>query len=136
MRRNSLGLASRFLSTATLASSLLLSSAVLAQDDAAIDGCHNKESTADIVGCLNRLTAQWDKQLNAAYQTAIKRAEPEGVGPLRASERAWLEFRKQRCSYVAAVPGTIASVLGSDCFLRMTKARAEELVEDAKGLGD
>ncbi len=105
-----------------------------AQDDRAIEACHNKGSTIDIVGCLDGLTAQWDKRLNAAYQVALKRADPDGVAPLRAAERAWLEFRKQRCYYLGAGPGTIGRVVASDCFLRMTKARAEELTEDAKGL--
>ena len=141
MQRRSPSITSRSVLVATFLFGLLLASAAWAQGDtapgdAAIDACHNKESTADIVACLDGLTAQWDKRLNANYQTAIKRADPGAVAPLRASERAWLEFRKQRCNYVAAVPGTIASILGSDCFLRMTKARAEELAEDAKGLGE
>ncbi len=115
---------------------LLLSGPAAAQDDKAIEACHDKQSTSDIVDCLDRLTMTWDKRLNAAYQVAIKRADPEALVPLRASERAWLEYRKQRCYYVGAVQGTIARILGADCFMRMTKARAEELAADAKGLGD
>ena len=105
-----------------------------AQDERAIEACHNRTSTPDIVDCLDSLTAQWDKRLNAAYQVALKHADPDGIAPLRAAERAWLEFRKQRCYYLGAGPGTIGRVVASDCFLRMTKDRAEQLAEDAKGL--
>jgi uncharacterized protein YecT (DUF1311 family) len=116
--------------------SILVSTASWAQDDKAITACHNQLSTLDIVDCLDKLTAQWDKRLNAVYQKALKSVDPSGVPALRAAERAWLEYRKQRCSYLSAGPGTIGQVVGSDCFLRMTRARAEELEQDSKGLGD
>ncbi len=128
-------LPSRLGQAAMLLSGLLLSGAAWAQDDPAIDACHNQVSTTEIVGCLDALTATWDKQLNAAYQAALKKADPDATTPLRASERAWLEFRKQRCYYLGAGPGTIGRVVASDCFMRMTKARAEELKNDARGLG-
>ncbi len=118
-----------------LALALPVGASAQSAGDAAIDACHEKESTSDIVDCLDRLTAQWDKQLNASYQLALKSADPAGVTPLRAAERAWLEYRKQRCYYRGAGEGTIMRVLAADCFVRMTKARAEELAEDAKGLG-
>jgi uncharacterized protein YecT (DUF1311 family) len=118
------------------AASILVSTASRAQDDKAIAACHNQQSTLAIVDCLDKLTAQWDKRLNAVYQKALKSVDPSGVPALRAAERAWLEYRKQRCSYLSAGPGTIGQVVGSDCFLRMTRARADELEQDSKGLGD
>jgi uncharacterized protein YecT (DUF1311 family) len=118
---------------------LLLSTllAAPAQGQADQEGvvCHGKESTLEIVDCLDDLTAQWDKQLNAAYRTAMKDADPSATTPLRAAERAWLEYRKQRCYYLGAGPGTIARIIASDCFYLMTKARAQELTVDAKGIG-
>lgn len=116
--------------------SMLVSTASRAQDDKAIAACHNEQSTSDIVDCLDKLTAQWDRRLNAAYQTALKSVDPAGIPALRAAERAWLEYRKQRCSYLSAGPGTIGQVVGSDCFLEMTRTRAQELEQDSKGLGD
>lgn len=115
---------------------ILISTASWAQDEKAIEACHNLQSTVDIVGCLDKLTAQWDRRLNAGYQKALKSVDPSGVPALRAAERAWLEYRKQRCSYLSAGPGTIGQVVGSDCFLRMTRARAVELEQDSKGLWD
>ncbi len=88
----------------------------------------------EIVDCLGKLTDQWDKRLNAAYQAALKNADPAAVAPLRASERAWLEYRKQRCFYMSAGEGTIMRILAADCFFQMTKSRSEELTNDAMGL--
>jgi len=135
MRESSPKITVCLITAALLLAGVLLPGAAWSQDDRAIDACHDKQSTMDIVDCLEKLTAQWDKKLNAAYQAALKAADADAVGPLRASERAWLEFRKQRCYYLGAGPGTIGRVVASDCFMRMTKARAEELIEDAKGLG-
>ncbi len=106
------------------------------QDDPRIAACHGGASTLDIVDCLGRLSAQWDARLNAAYQAAVRVAGGDVEPPLRAAERAWLEYRRQRCAYVSAVPGTIAQVIAADCMLRMTKARAEELAADLRGLGE
>jgi uncharacterized protein YecT (DUF1311 family) len=105
--------------------------------DKAIEACHGKESTVEIVDCLSKLNDAWDKRLNEAYQAALKRADPAAVVPLRASERTWLEYRKQRCLYVYvnAGEGTIKQVLAADCFLRMLKARTDELTADAAGPG-
>jgi uncharacterized protein YecT (DUF1311 family) len=107
----------------------------LAQDDKAVEACHSKESTVDIVDCLSKLAAVADKHLNIAYQKTLKSVDPSGVTSLRAAERAWLEYRKQRCYYLSAGPGTIGQVVGSDCLLRMTMQRADELDSDSKGLG-
>ncbi len=106
------------------------------QDDPQTAACHGGTSTLDIVDCLGRLTARWDTRLNAAYQAAVRAAGGGTEPPLRAAERAWLEYRRQRCAYVSAVPGTIAQVIAADCMLQMTKARAEELAADLRGLGE
>ncbi len=124
------------LAASVFVTGILVSIASSAQDDEVIQACHNLQSTLSIVDCLDKLTAQWDQRLNASYQKALKSVDPAGVPALRAAERAWLEYRKQRCSYLSAGPGTIGQVIGSDCFLRMTKARAEELGQDSRGLGD
>ncbi|MGI4977489.1 MAG: lysozyme inhibitor LprI family protein [Janthinobacterium lividum] len=119
---------------------VLLAGVVLAlpawgQVDRDAGACASRESTVDIEDCYAALTARWDRALNAAYGAAMKAADPSGTGPLRAAERAWIEFRKQECLYRGAGPGTIGRVVAANCFYAMTRARAEQLVEDAKGLG-
>lgn len=96
--------------------------------------CHDKGGTLDIVDCLGKLTMRWDKQLNTAYQIAMKGVDPSATISLRAAERAWLEYRKQRCYYLGAGPGTIGQIIAADCFYKMTRARAEELTDDDKVL--
>lgn len=105
-----------------------------AQDRSAIERCHNLQSTMEIVDCLGEVGVQADKHLNAAYQKALKGIDPKGVPLLRASERAWLEYRDKRCGYVSAGEGTIMRILAADCTVTMTKARADELDGDAMGL--
>jgi uncharacterized protein YecT (DUF1311 family) len=138
VRRLPMRVAVRLAPPLALVASVLLGRAAGAQDqaDTMIDACHGKESTMDIVDCLGKLAGQWDRRLNAAYQAALKKADPAAVAPLRASERAWLEYRKQRCDYIYANAGggTITQVLGADCNLRMVKARTDELTSDAAGL--
>ena len=98
------------------------------------DRCHNQGSTVAIVDCLDKQYHEQDRRLNATYQKALKAVDPAGVPALRAAERAWLEYRKQRCTYVAAGEGTITQILGADCMMSMTKARADELEGDSQGL--
>ena len=105
-----------------------------AQATAAFDRCHNLITTPDIVDCLGKLTQEADRRLNAAYQKTLKNEEPSGVPALRAAERAWLEYRNQRCNYLTAGEGTIMRIFFADCMATMTKARADELEIDSRGL--
>ena len=105
-----------------------------AQTAEAFTRCHNLQSTVVIVDCLGKLYQEADKRLNVAYQKALKNEEPSGVAALRASERAWLEYRDKRCAYLTAGDGTIMRIIGADCTATMTKARADELERDSQGL--
>lgn len=109
---------------------------VAQQDDPQTAARHGGAATLDIVDCLGRLSAGWDARLNGAYQAAVRAGDGGAEPPLRAAERAWLEYRWQRCAYVSAVPGTIAQVTAADCLVHMTKARAERLAADLRGLGE
>jgi uncharacterized protein YecT (DUF1311 family) len=122
------------IATFVTVASLLAAAPSRAQDDPQIEACHQL-STADMSDCFDKLIKQWDRHLNVAYQKTLKTVDPSGVPALRAAERAWLEYRKERCLYLSAGPGTIGSVVGGDCMVRMLRARALELEEDSKGLG-
>lgn len=102
-----------------------------AADDPAETACHQKESTVDISDCLQKLTGQWDKRLNKAYQAALKASENDArKSGLLQAERAWLAFRKANCGWYDAQEGTIREIYAAGCMLNMTRARAVEL-EDA-----
>ena len=84
-------------------------------------------TTLELVDCLNAKAAQWDKRLNAAYQTALKDAEPNQRKQLRIAQRLWVKYRDANCLYYDLGEGTIARINAADCMYRMTKERAQEL---------
>jgi uncharacterized protein YecT (DUF1311 family) len=95
----------------------------LAADDE--PGCDG--STYEMVQCLMAKAAPWDKRLNAAYQTALKDAQPKQREQLRTAQRLWVQYRDANCLYWRLGEGTIASIEAADCMYRMTRTRAEEL---------
>ena len=100
----------------------------LAADDPAKIVCHQRETTVDIMECLNGLTVQWDKRLNTVYQGALEASESgDRHTALAQAERAWLAFRKDNCGWCGAQEGTIREVAGAQCMLTMTRDRATEL---------
>jgi uncharacterized protein YecT (DUF1311 family) len=90
-------------------------------------------STPEMVDCLNAQRAQWDKRLNAAYQSALKDAEPKQREQLRKAQRLWVQYRDANCTYYFLGEGSIARVEAADCMYRMTKQRAQELESGGAG---
>ncbi|HEX4171904.1 MAG TPA: lysozyme inhibitor LprI family protein [Acetobacteraceae bacterium] len=104
-----------------------------AADDPAEAACHLKDTTIAISDCLQGLTGQWDKRLNAAYQTALKASENDArKNALIRAERAWLAFRTANCAWYDAQEGTIREIYAANCMLDMTRARAVELEQALK----
>lgn len=126
--------------TSILTAAALLGAAAFAwADDKDKDGkTQNAEESCDggtyqMVECLGKLTAQWDKRLNKAYQDALKDAKPEQAAQLRAAQRRWVQYRDANCLYYRLGEGSMARIDSADCFYRMTRGRAEEL---ENGLGN
>jgi uncharacterized protein YecT (DUF1311 family) len=88
---------------------------------------HCDGSTYEIVECLKVQTAQWDKRLNAAYQQALKDAEPKQREQLRVAQRLWVQYRDANCLYYGLGEGTIARVEAGYCMMELTQTRALEL---------
>jgi uncharacterized protein YecT (DUF1311 family) len=88
---------------------------------------HCDGSTPEIVDCLEAQTAQWDKRMNAAYQEALKDAEPKQREQLRKAQRLWIQFRDANCLYYDLGEGTIARIEAGYCMKDLTKTRAVEL---------
>jgi uncharacterized protein YecT (DUF1311 family) len=88
-------------------------------------------NTYQMVECLKAKTAQWDKRLNAAYQQALKDAQPAQREQLRSAQRLWIQYRDANCLYYGLGEGTIARLDAGECMRSMTEARAKEL----EGLG-
>jgi uncharacterized protein YecT (DUF1311 family) len=113
----------------TLAALAFALSSALAQDkddskpEESCDG-----STMQMVECLTRLTATWDKRLNDAYQQALKDAvSNEQREQLRKAQRAWIAYRDANCLYYRMGEGTIAQLDAGECMHSMTESRAKEL---------
>jgi uncharacterized protein YecT (DUF1311 family) len=83
--------------------------------------------TSDIVDCVHIETAQWDTRMNAAYQKALKEAEPRRQEQLRTAQRLWVQFRDANCLYFDMGEGTVALIDAAECARNMTEARAHEL---------
>jgi uncharacterized protein YecT (DUF1311 family) len=83
-------------------------------------------NTYEMVECLKAKTAQWDKRLNAAYQQALKDAQPAQREQLRSAQRLWIQYRDANCLYYGLGEGTIARLDAGECMRSMTEARARE----------
>ncbi|MDI3468488.1 MAG: hypothetical protein OJF62_000551 [Pseudolabrys sp.] len=111
-----------------MAAAALLGAAVSAHAGAQGDpGDTCGVSTPEIVACLNKQAEHWDRELNAAYQAALKDAAPRQREQLRTAQRLWIQYRDANCMYYALGEGTIALINAASCTLEMTKARANEL---------
>jgi uncharacterized protein YecT (DUF1311 family) len=90
------------------------------------------QTTAGMVGCLDRERAQWDAWLNIVYQqlhaqlaaqdAAIASAAPKEAHALQGMQRAWIAFRDAKCGYEAAQwgGGTGAGPAAVRCHLHET----------------
>ncbi len=109
----------------TLLIAILLASAAPypADADCSISG---DGSTYSINQCLRDQSEEWDRRLNAEYQSALKRTDVDAQ-KLQASQRAWLRYRDANCEVYAMMKGSIATVLVNTCWRDMTSARALEL---------
>jgi|SRR5215510_6508498 len=83
-------------------------------------------STAGMIDCNTREWAVWDERLNRAYNNALKGADPKLATALRQTQRAWLQWREQRCKLPAIENegGSIVGPLYADCMLDATARQA------------
>lgn len=78
-----------------------------------------------LIACLNDEQQQWDKVLNASFQTLIKGLEPEQQAKLRETQRAWIASRDLTCNfYMDYFDGSMANPMIANCMNRETARRA------------
>jgi len=94
--------------------------------------CGDKSTTRDMVECLAAKTKAADQHLNAAYKDLLQRIDPEQAEPLKAAERAWIQYRDANCQFYSAHEGTISQLLGAECMRALTVDRAAELAKADK----
>jgi uncharacterized protein YecT (DUF1311 family) len=84
-------------------------------------------STAGMIQCNTREWAVWDERLNRAYNSALKDAQPPKLAAaLRQTQRAWLQWREQRCKLleIENEGGSIIGPLYTGCMLDATARQA------------
>ncbi len=86
--------------------------------------------TVDLVACVARLTAAWDRRLNAAYQARLGNEKGEQRQRLQAAQRLWIQFRDANFAYQGGGEGSISRVAAAECRRSMTRDRALELEEE------
>jgi uncharacterized protein YecT (DUF1311 family) len=106
------------------------------------------DSTAGMVGCLDRELAFWDDQLNYFYgeaMTAAKQLDTDrpsdmqnqlgSAAALREMQRAWIPFRDKSCAYEASLwgGGTGQGPAALSCLLDQTARQALTLSPPENG---
>jgi uncharacterized protein YecT (DUF1311 family) len=117
--------------TATRAVFVLLA-ALLAAGSARAEGWVEPEqrcdgNTRELVDCLIDRAAQWEKRMTAAYEQALKDAEPAQREKLIAAQKLWFQYRDANCEYYGLGPGTYARIQAGYCMKDLTATRAQEL---------
>ena len=84
-------------------------------------------NTRVLVDCLVDRASHWEKRMQAAYQQALKDAEPKQREKLVLAQKLWLQFRAANCEYYGLGPGTYAGIQAGYCMKDLTETRAREL---------
>lgn len=89
--------------------------------------CADMTTTADIVECIGKLSAEWDARLNEAYKERMSLSDDGQATALRTAQRAWIAYRDANCAWYRAGGGTIAAIEANVCVFALTRDRAMEL---------
>jgi uncharacterized protein YecT (DUF1311 family) len=89
--------------------------------------------TSEMLNCIAAETKIQDARLNSNYKQVMGSLSPARKKQLLAAQRLWIQYRDANCGFYADPDGgTSAAVRASDCFLRTTASRAQELQNFAK----
>jgi uncharacterized protein YecT (DUF1311 family) len=91
--------------------------------------CRNG-TTVEIVDCVSKKAAAWDKRLNAAYKTLMTENDPARKASLRAAQNLWIKYRDANCAFYGTGQGSIVQIEVAECKRSMTQSRAIELEEN------
>jgi uncharacterized protein YecT (DUF1311 family) len=89
--------------------------------------------TSEMLNCIAAETKIQDAQLNRNYKQIMASLSPARKKQLLTVQRLWIQYRDANCGFYADPDGgTSSAVRSSDCFLRTTASRAQELQNFAK----
>ena len=86
--------------------------------------------TPEILACNGAEWERQDKRLNKAYQALLKSLPAKKAEELRTVQRSWLTYKKAKCGFLYDSyynTGSLDRIMASNCGLRETTWRAEEL---------
>jgi uncharacterized protein YecT (DUF1311 family) len=69
----------------------------------------------------------WMRRVEAEYEKALKRVDPEMLPHVRKAQAAWVKYANLKCSQWDDTEGTISMRRKSLCELETYRSRAEEL---------
>lgn len=98
---------------------LLLSSQALADD------CTNASTQTEMNACAVTQYQAADKELNATYQNALKRATPPQRELLKKSQTAWIAVRDADCALISSGSegGSVQVMIANQCLADKTAER-------------
>ncbi|QKF73852.1 LprI family protein (DUF1311 domain) [Aliarcobacter faecis] len=83
---------------------------------------------AEMAACTYEETKLEDKRLNQAYKKAMQTIKKDKRDELKEVQRAWIKYRDLNCNFNSYITGgTMDQLFVAECFLSMTKERANEL---------
>jgi uncharacterized protein YecT (DUF1311 family) len=93
------------------------------------DACMgNAQANVAMVDCIDEEIKRQDARLNKTYATLRDDVDASRRPALLEAQRAWIKFRDLNCGFhLDPNGGSIAPLLASDCVMRMTANRADEL---------
>ena len=96
--------------------------------------CNSEMNTAAMRDCEALRYRQAEEELDSAYAELMAKLDPMSVAKLRASQTAWLRFRKADADFQAdmARGGTLAPLIRITVMSEMTEARAAELKKSVR----
>lgn len=97
----------------------------------AAEDCSTLETQSEMNACAARNFDAADTALNRAYREVVGRPadDPEGLGKLKAAERAWVAYRDAECTFAAmsVEEGSIYPMIWHGCREALTAERTAAL---------
>lgn len=86
--------------------------------------------TVAILACNTVEAEKQDKLLNANYQSYLTGMNSEVKQNFIRAQRLWVKFRDENCGAFTSqeADGTLAAIVASSCYLKMTAERANDFV--------
>lgn len=83
--------------------------------------------TVTILACNSAEAEHQERRLNINYQSYLAGMNTEAKQNFIRAQRLWLKFRDENCGAFSQEPGgTLAAIVGSSCYLKMTAERADD----------